>query len=909
MRGSARDLGIGAGWVWTVILAVVLSWVGGLADGGEGAFFGFALGWFAGWIYTVQRRSAYLRDVVTRLERRLRHLESGEMQTQAPAIETENAPIERSVSDGVPHFESDPVDVSPARTDFRESLPPPPSTPGIFQRSAEPNPLLAGIRELLFGGNTVVRAGILVLLVGVSMLVKWAADNSIVPLEVRLLGAATLGVLLMAVGYRLRNLRPGFATTLQGGGVATLYLVVFAAFRLFELISASSAFIAFALIALVCGSLAVLQRSQALMIIGSLGGFLAPVLTSTGTGSHISLFGYYVVLNIAIATVAWFQQWRLLNLIAFICTYGVATIWGVLKYRPDQLSTTEPFLIAFFLLFTATALLFAWRRPPRLRGIVDGTLIFGTPLLTFLAQGRLVGNTEYGLAISAAVLALFYAGTTYWLWNRASNSLRPLAEAFLALAIGFGTMAVPFTFEGSMTTAIAWALEGAGLYWVGLRQARRLPRWSGILLQGLAACALILMYQRSRALLPFLNGPWLSFVALAGSGGFIGFRAWNALSMLPDLERLASRVLTCVSVGWLLIGIFAEINRFVPFAEQVAVKVVVLGLLGLGLEWGGGQLKWPLLRTLSFSVLPGALLLFAHAAETQTYLFAHGGGFAWPFVLVAIYLVLYRIQETDHRWLGYAYCGAAWLFALVIPYGIGSSVDVRLRTTGDWVVASVALAFSGIVTALCWQRVRHWAATPLISGLGPLVIIGAIGTLMIQFLAHGETAPLSYVPILNPADLASMALLGAFAYWGQLARGEVEAEFDPRYRPFALYVWGALAFACFNGMLVRTVVQWTDVRFSVDALWDSVALQVATSISWTMIALVGVIYASKRSARHLWMVGAGLLAVVVFKLFFVDLEQLSTVAKIGTFLVVGTLLLIVGYLSPAPPAAAIESEH
>jgi uncharacterized membrane protein len=51
-----------------------------------------------------------------------------------------------------------------------------------------------------------------------------------------------------------------------------------------------------------------------------------------------------------------------------------------------------------------------------------------------------------------------------------------------------------------------------------------------------------------------------------------------------------------------------------------------------------------------------------------------------------------------------------------------------------------------------------------------------------------------------------------------------------------------------------------------------------------------------------WIVGAALLGVVVVKLFLVDLAQLSTPAKIGTFLVVGMLLLLVGYLSPVPPA-------
>ncbi|MGI9592167.1 MAG: DUF2339 domain-containing protein, partial [Myxococcota bacterium] len=53
---------------------------------------------------------------------------------------------------------------------------------------------------------------------------------------------------------------------------------------------------------------------------------------------------------------------------------------------------------------------------------------------------------------------------------------------------------------------------------------------------------------------------------------------------------------------------------------------------------------------------------------------------------------------------------------------------------------------------------------------------------------------------------------------------------------------------------------------------------------------------------------ASLLGVVCVKLFVVDLSQLSAGAKIGTFLVVGTLLLVVGYLSPVPPSREDEGE-
>jgi len=149
---------------------------------------------------------------------------------------------------------------------------------------------------------------------------------------------------LTAAGYRLRDARPGFATTLQGGGIAALYLAVFFAYRVYALVPAPLAFALFVAIAIACGALALAQDSQPLIFIGSVGGFLAPIVAATGEDRHVALFSYYLVLDLAVAAVAWRKAWRALNLLAFTGTYAVAALWGVFRYRPTQFASTEPFL-------------------------------------------------------------------------------------------------------------------------------------------------------------------------------------------------------------------------------------------------------------------------------------------------------------------------------------------------------------------------------------------------------------------------------------------------------------------------------------------------------------------------------------------------------------------------------------
>jgi uncharacterized membrane protein len=65
--------------------------------------------------------------------------------------------------------------------------------------------------------------------------------------------------------------------------------------------------------------------------------------------------------------------------------------------------------------------------------------------------------------------------------------------------------------------------------------------------------------------------------------------------------------------------------------------------------------------------------------------------------------------------------------------------------------------------------------------------------------------------------------------------------------------------------------------------------------------------ATRRGLRPLWIVGAGLLAVVVGKLFLIDLGALAGLPRVVAFLGVGILLLVIGYLSPLPPAASDDA--
>ncbi|MEO8009271.1 MAG: DUF2339 domain-containing protein, partial [Betaproteobacteria bacterium] len=244
-----------------------------------------------------------------------------------------------------------------AQTPIESPVPAPTYVEPAFSQAAEPS-AFDRAWAWLTGGNALVRVGVVVLFFGVAFLFKYAYEHTHVPIEVRLIGVALGAAAMLVIGWRLRQAKPVYALAMQGGGVGLLFLTVFGAFRLFNLIPGEAAFFLLVAIAVFSAVLAVLQNAMSLAVLGVSGGFLAPVLASTGGGSHVMLFSYYAVLNAAVLAIALYKAWRALNVVGFVFTFGIGAVWGARYYRPELFDTTEPFLVLFFIQSLVIAVLF-----------------------------------------------------------------------------------------------------------------------------------------------------------------------------------------------------------------------------------------------------------------------------------------------------------------------------------------------------------------------------------------------------------------------------------------------------------------------------------------------------------------------------------------------------------------------
>jgi uncharacterized membrane protein len=862
--------------------------------------------------------------------------------TAPPPVERRGVRIINEAAEPRPTAEAP----APVQPDPVAPRPAEPASPPVPAEPAEPGLVERGItaaRDWMFGGNTIVRAGLVVLFIGLAFLARWAAGAGLLPIEIRLALVAAVGIALLGIGFNRRTARPGFALALQGGGVATLYLTIFAAAALYPMLPLTAAF---ALMVLVCAgavALALLQDAEGLAAAAFAGGYAVPLLLGGEGGPVAVMFGYHLLLNLAVLVLAWKKAWRSINLIGFFATFGIATFWGTLSYRPQEFAVAQPFLIASVLIYLAIAILYARNSDSRIGRYVDSSLLFGTALVGFGLQVGLVAPYEYGAAFAALGFGALYLVLAVAVRRRGGDDYRLLAETLLAIGVGFATLAIPLAF-GARWTGSAWALEGAGAFWVGMRQARWMPRAFGLLLQFVAAFLFLGLLEDGPQVLPIVNPVFLTGLLVTLP---IVLTAWWLREPLPHSGSRPAKAYAVAEAllgkpaflfGFLLwsLAATAEICRTVPplvagegsvpvftAATQQFLTMVALVASAWVAAFAGRRLRWDVATwpgRVTLVVLTGSWL---GQAMLDGHVLYHPGWIAW-IIAIALHLHLLHANDQDGDLRPGAlllqrlsHVGGVWLATALLADCLWLGVDrgALWNSSGAGVVFLGAGVVSlGPLTAWAgraaqrpaearrWPLDRHLAGYHAQAAL-PIAALVYGGSLVAALVAEGDAAPLPYVPLLNPVELTLALALAALVLW----RRSLIAV-DPYYRGFGWIAgrgaWIALAglgFVDINMLWLRVAHHYLGVAWDGDALLGSAVVQAGLTILWTLLSLGLMLFAHRRGQRGVWIAGAALLVVVILKLFFVDLSQASGGARIVTFIVVGGLMLVVGYFAPLPP--------
>ncbi|MEP7069080.1 MAG: DUF2339 domain-containing protein [Usitatibacter sp.] len=802
-----------------------------------------------------------------------------------------------------------PAAVEPRPSAPETVVPETPRTPAAKApaRPAKPNFII----EWFTGGNTIVRVGLVVLFVGLAFLIKYSVEHQLVPVELRVAAVAAVGLALLILGWKLRARRAGYALSLQGAGVAVLYLTIFGALRLYGLIPAGMAFVMLAAIAALSAFLAIAQDSLALAVFGAAGGFLAPVLASTGHGSHVMLFSYFLVLNAGIVAIAWFKSWRVLNLVGFGFTFLIGLAWGLRSYRAEYFESVEAFLAAFFLMYVAIGILFTRRQAPAHRSYVDGTIVFGTPIAAFGLQAALMRGSEFGLAYSSVAAGAFYLVLAAVLARASRERWALLAESFLAMGVVFASLAIPLALDARWTSA-AWALEGAAIFWAGVRQSRPLARAFGMLLQVGAAGAFVRAYPSLPGGAPLVDAAFVGMV-LISLAGLVTHRLIMGSAKPTSLERGLAPFAFLWGLGWWVAAGANEIHTFVDRDHRLFAAILFVTATTAGFAMLARRPHWEHARWPEWVFAP-LLFLFAVASfGTHAHPFEDLGWIAWPIALIAHFAML-RADERGmpRQWMPWPHAIGAVVIAMLGAMEIEWLATEYTAPGTAWALSArivapalVLLAISSRAADIRWPvatnlRAYRWgAALPLLAAM-------LVWSLHINFSHGGGSEPLPYLPIVNAIDLGHiLAIFAIAAWWLALARSGIDPGRELKGTGTKA-VAAAVAFIWLNAILLRTMHHWTGVAYQSHALLASVAVQAALSIFWATLALTLMLFATRTARRALWLVGAALMGVVVVKLVLVDLSRLGGLERIVSFIGVGVLMLVIGY-SPVPPRATQEA--
>lgn len=532
-------------------------------------------------------------------------------------------------------------------------------------------------------GSWFARIGAFAIFLGAAFAFKYAVDRDLISPAARIAAGVLLGTLLIGWGeWARRKTWPLFAQAVAGGGVAIMYLAVWAGYQLYDLMSPGLALMFLAAVVVLGGALALRHDSMPLGIMAALGGFLNPLLVSTGRGSLTALNLYLLLLNAGILGLAFYKRWRGLTVLSMAATW--------LLVLGSLFDTTQPERIAalafgaiFFLMFTAALLAryLETQQPAQPQDLtlssLNSLLFFAFGMLTVPEQGR----SAFALILGLVLIGLGVA------WRRVNRTDGNAILTFIGLGVGAVTAAVALQFEGSILATV-WAVEAVLIMLASVKARLSKLRMAGMAVFGLSVGLSLLgsgagaLYDPPRLFFTVDALPFVTQIAALG-GTAVLLRRRGETPVEQRASGTAAVLSLLLALVWLTFELTAQYERagwdLQTFPSAVAafwaVYAAIIGAAGLRLT-----LNWS--RPLAAGIFGFSVAISVLSSG-----------------LGATYAPLNPVISTESLAFGLqiAILGSA---AVLIRRRAGSTAEARLAMTA---------AVSANVLALLWLTFELWA--------------------------------------------------------------------------------------------------------------------------------------------------------------------------------------------------------
>ena len=521
--------------------------------------------------------------------------------------------------------------------------------------------------EQFMGAKLFAWIGGLALFLGVAYFVKYSFEHDLIPPEVRVALGFLVGIGLVAGGMVMRRKDYSItAHTLCATGILILYAVTFAcrAVYHFPFFGPVPTFILMTLVTAAAFLLAVRLEAQVIALLGMLGGFLTPVLLSTGQDAPVALFAYIALLDAGLLGVALYQRWFYLGALAAAGTVIMQVGWAAEFFQREQYFLGNKVLIPMTIL-----LLF--------NGLWLGA--------TKLARSR--KEDDWFFSLSTAALASVAFAFTFYFAGFESLGVRPWLLFSFGFVVDAGAL---FLTRLDRRIVVAQPLAGGVMFvllavWLGTRVSNQLLP---------AALVFTLIFAAFHSLLPF---------ALQRRDGDPAPPTWSLLFPPVALVVLLLPIFKLAELTVLIWPVILLVDLLaVLLAALAASAVPVLAVLGLTLVAAAGVLfKIPAeltgLPTLLLVVGVCALFFLAAGAWLRRRLLAKKTG---------------ADQASD---LSDDLAEQIPSFAVVLPFALLVMMVGRLPLANPSPVFGLAMLLVAMLLAVTWKLKFEWL--PLI-GLG-----------------------------------------------------------------------------------------------------------------------------------------------------------------------------------------------
>lgn len=336
-------------------------------------------------------------------------------------------------------------------------------TPSVLPASASSPREKTSTEET--SGRWLGKIGVLAIVLGVSFFLKWAFDSNLIGPMGRIILGLIGGGALVGVGQFLRRKYLVYSDIVTGGGIAILYLTIFAAYAFYHFVGMPVALILMFAVTALSVTLSVLGGTAHLATLGVLGGLLTPLLIRGFGANYGALFSYLALLDIGILGVALFRKWNGLNVLGFAGTALHVSGWIGSYYRDDLLGPVFAFLTLFFFIYLAAGIVHNVLYRRNSTGVELALVTLNALGYGAMSYALLKDSYASIMGFFMLVLALLYFAVSYVAY-RMNQSDKALNIYLPGLAVIFLSVAMPLQFSGAWIT-LAWLLEAAVLVAAG----------------------------------------------------------------------------------------------------------------------------------------------------------------------------------------------------------------------------------------------------------------------------------------------------------------------------------------------------------------------------------------------------------------------------------------------------------